>query len=223
MEPYVIRLVADQVNKVLSGTDLQVRISGAYRRSVRDLNEATLVLATSRVADAEDALMDAGWSDVASPIYTKEIRADGRNVPTYLALCSHAQYGSVMLHTTGSNDFVSMMRGHAERMRLVLNWDGLFDLNGSYVAGETEVDIFEALGLGYILPSQRDVQLGALLADKIIRVPSFGDCGAEYKLTVSQDGTPRSCTCKHFRYRLAKVGGECKHMKAYKGGRSHGS
>lgn len=62
--------------------------------------------------------------------------------------------GAMLLESTGSAQFNIFMRSRAKSMGFKLNGDGLFK-NGKYVAGKTEEDIFDALGLSYREPKRR--------------------------------------------------------------------
>jgi DNA polymerase (family 10) len=73
----------------------------------------------------------------------------------------HESYGAAMQYFTGSKEHNILIRGRALKLGLTLNEYGLFKLNadgqaGDRVAGETEEEIYAALGLAWIPPELRE-------------------------------------------------------------------
>ncbi len=67
------------------------------------------------------------------------------------------EFGAAMQYFTGSQAHNVQLRGRALRRGMTLNEYGLFQLEGSArVAGESEDDVYEALGLRWIPPEQRE-------------------------------------------------------------------
>jgi DNA polymerase beta len=64
-------------------------------------------------------------------------------------------YYSAILYFTGSKDFNRKMRQIAITMGYKLNEYGLFDKNGKQFQVESEKDIFDLLGMEYVVPSLR--------------------------------------------------------------------
>ncbi|MBV8528582.1 MAG: hypothetical protein JOZ75_09725 [Candidatus Dormibacteraeota bacterium] len=66
-------------------------------------------------------------------------------------------YGSAMQYFTGSRAHNIRMRGRALRMGMLLNEYGLFLIEGNRrIAGDTERGVYEALGLRWIPPEERE-------------------------------------------------------------------
>ena len=69
----------------------------------------------------------------------------------------HESYGAAMQYFTGSKEHNILVRSRAFKLGLTLNEYGLFKLeNEACVAGETEEEIYAALGLAWIPPELRE-------------------------------------------------------------------
>ncbi len=69
----------------------------------------------------------------------------------------HESYGAAMQYFTGSKEHNILIRSRALKLGLTLNEYGLFRLdNEQRVAGETEEEIYAALGLAWIPPELRE-------------------------------------------------------------------
>lgn len=65
-------------------------------------------------------------------------------------------FGAMMLYLTGPLEFNLMTRSRAKKRGMVLNQRGIYDRETKeLIASETELDMFEALGLPYKNPSER--------------------------------------------------------------------
>lgn len=77
---------------------------------------------------------------------------DGMSVSVYFA--DRTNWGSMIMHFTGSKEFNIMMRQLALKKGLTLNQYGLF--KGSVrVASKTENEIFDAIGMRHVKPIER--------------------------------------------------------------------
>jgi len=75
------------------------------------------------------------------------------NVQVRLASCE--SFGAMCLYFTGPKHFNISMRNRANVMGYKLNEYGLWGHNGNHIAGKTEEEIFEALGVEYKTPENR--------------------------------------------------------------------
>lgn len=67
------------------------------------------------------------------------------------------QWGSYLLYRTGNAKFNMYLRALAKKKGMSLNEHGLFNREtGELIANESEKDIFEALGLDYVEPKDRE-------------------------------------------------------------------
>jgi len=83
-----------------------------------------------------------------------------------------AEYGAALVYFTGSKDHNIALRNLAIDNGWKLNEYGLFDKNGSRLAGKTEDSVYEKLGLRYISPELRENR-GEIEAAKEMRLPNL--------------------------------------------------
>lgn len=68
-------------------------------------------------------------------------------------------FGAMLLFLTGPQEYNIIMRAKAKRQGLLLNQKGLYIRDTrEYIAGETEQDIYDALGLEYKEPELRGIK-----------------------------------------------------------------
>jgi len=72
-----------------------------------------------------------------------------------LLMISPEDWGSALMHFTGSKRFNTLIRQRAKELGYTLSQHGLYILDGRKVRTETEDDIFIRLGLKYIQPKDR--------------------------------------------------------------------
>lgn len=65
-------------------------------------------------------------------------------------------WGAAMMHATGSVQENIRMRAIAKRQGLILNQYGLFTSAGIFVAGATEEEVYERLGVPFKQPKDRN-------------------------------------------------------------------
>ena len=66
------------------------------------------------------------------------------------------EYGAALVYFTGSKDHDIALRTLAIKNGWKLNEYGLFDKKGKSLAGRTEGDVYQKLGLAYIPPELRE-------------------------------------------------------------------
>ena len=77
-------------------------------------------------------------------------------IPFNVYKATEENWGAMVLFLTGSQLFNILMRGEAKKQGYKLSQYGLFH-GSEIIAGKTEKQIFEALGLEYVLPCDREV------------------------------------------------------------------
>jgi len=154
-----IEPIAKKLLKILKATKgvSKAEIAGSYRRkseSVGDLD--ILVLGEKAGAEAKKNLLNAfenttmlasGETKISFMIFPENLQVDIRFI-------SEDSYGAAILYFTGSKDFNVMMRKVAISKGYLLNEYGLFE-NGEFIAGKTEKEVFEKLGLPFTPPEKR--------------------------------------------------------------------
>ncbi|MGJ5818469.1 DNA polymerase/3'-5' exonuclease PolX [Paludibaculum fermentans] len=143
------------------GTYLGATAAGSFRRGRETVGDLDLLVTGD---DAEAALAKfvkhprvhdvlGQGSTKASALYGLEgLQVDVRAVP---AEC----YGAALQYFTGNKEHNVALRQRAQKMGLTLNEYGLFRISDeTRVAGATEEEIYEALGLAWIPPEMRENQ-----------------------------------------------------------------
>ncbi|MBI5754864.1 hypothetical protein HZA41_01440 [Candidatus Peregrinibacteria bacterium] len=154
-----IEPIAKKLVKILKKTKgvKKVEIAGSYRRKSETVGDLDiLVLGEKSGAEAEKNLLKAfdnttilasGETKVSFMIFPENLQVDIRFVP-------EESYGAALLYFTGNKDYNVMMRKVAIEKGYLLNEYGLFE-NGEYIAGKTEKEVFEKLGLPATPPNKR--------------------------------------------------------------------
>jgi DNA polymerase (family 10) len=97
----------------------------------------------------------------------------GNGLQVDVRLLEKASFGAALLYFTGSKEHNVVLRGRARDMGWTLNEYALTTLKGGrFVAGKTEKDIYDKLGLDYIEPELRE-HTGEIDAAENHRLPSL--------------------------------------------------
>ncbi len=104
----------------------------------------------------------------------------------------HESYGAAMQYFTGSKEHNILVRSRALKLGLTLNEYGLFKLDTEErVAGETEEEIYAALGLAWIPPELRENcgELEAALEGRLPKLIQLSDIRGDLHMhTTETDG-----------------------------------
>ncbi|HZS13931.1 MAG TPA: helix-hairpin-helix domain-containing protein [Candidatus Dormibacteraeota bacterium] len=155
-------LVAPLVETLLGGlrslpAAQRAEVAGSFRRGRDTVGDLDLLVATTAPRDAlvgfaalpqvERVLLR---GDTKRSVVVDGMQVDCRAV-------APEQFGAAWQYFTGSQNHNIRLRGMALRLGLTLNEYGVFRVDdGSRVAGETEEDVYRALGLRWIPPEQRE-------------------------------------------------------------------
>ncbi|MBN1258668.1 hypothetical protein JXA05_02835 [Candidatus Peregrinibacteria bacterium] len=135
-----------------------VDIGGSYRRGSPTVGDLDILVVGPKNAarKAEKAvakefknltMLASGETKVAFVIFPQNLQVDIRFVP-------EESYGAALLYFTGSKEHNVIMRKRAIGLGYLLNEYGLFK-QGEYVAGATEQEVFDKLGMKYVAPEKR--------------------------------------------------------------------
>ena len=155
---FIMPVVEELVNYLKnSGFANQVIPAGSYRRKKETIGDID-ILATSK---NPEKLIDYfisfnGISDVLAKGPTKTMVRLKIGLDADLRVVPEESFGAALAYFTGSKDHNIEMRELAIKKGLKLNEYGLFDKNGKMIAGKTEEEIYEALGLEWIPPELRE-------------------------------------------------------------------
>ncbi len=104
----------------------------------------------------------------------------------------HESYGAAMQYFTGSKEHNILLRSRALKLGLTLNEYGLFKLeNEQRVGGETEEEIYAALGLAWIPPELRENcgEIEAALEGRLPKLIELSDIRGDLHMhTTETDG-----------------------------------
>lgn len=151
--------IAKKLLKILKATKgvIGAEIAGSFRRKSETVGDLDiLVLGEKAAKEAEKNLFKVfknttmlanGETKISFMIFPDNLQVDIRFVP-------EDSYGAAILYFTGSKDFNVMMRKVAIEKGCLLNEYGLFK-DGEYIAGKTEKEVFDKLGLPFTPPEKR--------------------------------------------------------------------
>ena len=143
----------------------RAEVAGSFRRGRDTVKDLDIVVATRdphAVLVAFGALPEAERVLLRGDTKCSIEAADGFQIDCRAV--APEEFGSAMQYFTGSQAHNVRLRGRALRMGMTLNEYGLFRVTGDNdagrfgvrVAGETEEEIYAALGLRWIPPEQRE-------------------------------------------------------------------
>lgn len=133
-------------------------ICGSFRRGKPDCGDIDVVV---QPGDSEEEQLNEAMMKLFGALKTKPYKAkhsgliDG--VQVEVRVTPPEGWGAAVLTSTGSGKFNIIMRAHAKGLGYLLNEKGLWR-DGKRVAGVTEKEIFEELGMTYKSPAQRNVR-----------------------------------------------------------------
>ena len=133
-----------------------VEVAGSYRRRKETIGDLD-VLATGRPAVMQRFV---AFPDVAQVISQGATRATVKlkgGVQVDLRLVEPAAYGAALLYFTGSKPHNIELRALAQSHKLKLNEYGLFS-GTRRLAGKTENEVYDRLGLDWIPPELREAR-----------------------------------------------------------------
>jgi DNA polymerase (family X) len=156
IEPIAKKLI--KALSVIKGLK-KAEAAGSYRRGGKDVGDLDILTVGSKhIGPRIEKQIFKTFSDV-------KILASGDTKLSFLIMPTNLQvdirfvppesYGAALLYFTGSKEFNVMMRKMAIDQGYLLNEYGLFE-NGEYVAGKTEGEVFEKLGMKLIEPKKRN-------------------------------------------------------------------
>lgn len=152
--------VAESLTRQLSETALseQVTYAGSLRRMKETIGDIDLLSASLAPAAVMDAFV--GLPGIASVMAHGETKAsvvthEGMQVD--LRVVAPSEFGAALQYFTGSKDHNVKVREHAVKKGMKLSEYGLFDTSsGDKLAGETEDEVYSALGMQTPLATLRE-------------------------------------------------------------------
>lgn len=132
-------------------------VAGSYRREAPTVGDLDILVTGNldnektekaiREAFPDITILGNGETKISFVIFPNNLQVDIRFLPA-------ESYGAALLYFTGSKDFNVMMRKKAIELGYLLNEYGLFKA-GEQVAGKTEQEVFDKLGMKFVEPKNR--------------------------------------------------------------------
>ena len=147
--------IAESVVKRLSPYCKKIEVAGSIRRRKPWVNDIDLVLVPSDLWNLHHEVMGLGQMRMSGSKIMR-VMVGSTQVDVYVA--DEDTWATLLLIRTGSAENNIRLATLAKKRgwRLAASGDGLFDETGKRIAGDTEESIFEALGLPYQEPWQRN-------------------------------------------------------------------
>ncbi len=168
---------ADEIIPYLSeggGLD-QIAAAGSLRRGKDTIGDLDLLATGPGAADALERFVKhpKAHSVLGRGINKASIQYGLEGLQVDLRALPHESYGAAMQYFTGSKEHNIVLRSRALKLGLTLNEYGLFRLdNEQRVAGETEEQVYEKLGVPWIPPELRE-NCGEIEAALEARLPKL--------------------------------------------------
>jgi DNA polymerase (family 10) len=150
--------IAHRIEAALSGVRgvAQVAVAGSIRRhreTIGDVDVLVVAREPERAADAFASLPDVQAVMARGP--TKVMVRLSNGMDADLRVLAPESFGAALLYFTGSKAHNVALRKVAQGKGLKLNEYGLFRGERA-IAGRTEEEVYEALGMGWIPPEMRE-------------------------------------------------------------------
>ncbi len=187
---------ADEIIPYLSeggGLD-QIAAAGSLRRGKDTIGDLDLLATGPGAANALErfvtqpkahAVLGKGPNKASIQYGLEGLQVDLRALP-------HESYGAAMQYFTGSKEHNILLRSRALKLGLTLNEYGLFRLESEErVAGETEEQVYQQLGLPWIPPELRENcgEIEAALEGRLPKLIELSDIRGDLHMhTVETDG-----------------------------------
>ena len=165
--------LAENIGMALNTANVSYTVCGALRREI-SLYVPILPIVVSDLFTAHLTVLSFyGDKGMELPKQTQKLRHSVRildlpPIPIDLFHAYPEEWGAMMLHLTGNHFFIIQMRSIAKQDGMKLNQYGLWH-NENIVAGKTEEQIFEALGIDFIPPEYRELGPRQKLSEIIVR------------------------------------------------------
>jgi DNA polymerase (family 10) len=153
----------------------KIEAAGSLRRGKETVGDLDLLVTGPGAAGALERFVDhpKAHTVLGKGPNKASIQYGQEGLQVDLRALAHESYGAAMQYFTGSKEHNIVLRTRALKLGLTLNEYGLFRVdNEQRVAGETEEQVYEALGLRWIPPELREncgeIEAAALDGDGLL-------------------------------------------------------
>jgi len=145
---------AQEVVKRLSPYCQRIEVAGSVRRKKPQVNDIDLVLIPNDLWNLHAELTKIGQLKMSG---SKIMRVMTSNTQIDIYIADEDTWATLLLIRTGSagNNIRLATLAKKRGWHLAASGDGLFDEKGERIAGDTELSIYQALGLPYQEPEER--------------------------------------------------------------------
>lgn len=150
--------IANSLTSYLGDIDgvKKVIVAGSYRRRKETVGDLDILVTCSRHSAVMDRFVDYDEVDeVISKGKTRSTVLLRSGLQIDLRVVAEVCYGAALYYFTGSKDHNIAVRKIAQRKKLKINEYGVFQ-GDDRVAGKTEQEVFEEVGLAFIPPELRE-------------------------------------------------------------------
>jgi len=143
--------VAQKVVEAIRPYCKLIEVCGSIRRRKPIVGDVDIVL----VPENGDGLLTALEELTGTQINLKgQFEVDGVQVDLFIV--KEEGWGAACMYATGAAETNIAQRALAKRKGMLLNQYGLYDrATGRFIAGRTEEEVYEALGLEFLPPERR--------------------------------------------------------------------
>src|SRR6266699_3232942 len=150
----------------------QIEVAGSYRRRRETIGDLDILVTSGDSARVMDRFVTYGeMTEVVSKGETRSTVKLRGGLQVDLRAVEPAAYGAALQYFTGSKAHNVELRQLAQGKKLKLNEYGLFR-GTRRIAGETEAEIYDALGLDWIPPELREAR-GEIALAREHRLPKL--------------------------------------------------
>lgn len=145
---------AEAIIKRLSPFCSRIEVAGSIRRRKPQVNDIDFVLIPNDLWNFHAELTKLGQLKMSG---SKIMRLMVGNTQIDIYIADENTWGMTLLVRTGSEEHNIKLATRAKKMGLHFSVArGIEDEKGMVIAGQTEEEVFNALGLNYILPEGRE-------------------------------------------------------------------
>lgn len=146
----------DKVKDFLNTLGITFEIAGSYRRELPSSGDIDILL----LGNDLDRILQTGIIQYQLARGDKKFMGIGLVGDTYrridIEIVQPEEYPFALLYFTGPMSFNIKMRERAAQLGFRLNEKALYDSNGNVLVASSESDVFNALGLQYLTPEERN-------------------------------------------------------------------
>ncbi len=151
----------------------KVEIAGSFRRGKETVGDLDFLVVSSQPKKVMDIFTSFKDSKVIAKGSTKSSIRLANNLQIDLRVVSEKEFGSALQYFIGSKEHNIELRKFALKKGYTLSEYGLFDRkHKQWVAGRSEEDIYQKLGLKYIAPELRE-NTGEIVASLNNKLPQL--------------------------------------------------